>query len=310
MTRFTALPFALVLAAALVAGPAALQEPVFRSTSQMVPLYATVTDRAGKLVSDLQEQDFEIYDNGVKRPLALFKSDIQPITVVIMLDTSGSMTLDLDFLKDAAEGFILRLLPEDKARLGSFSEKIKISPRFTNNRDDLIRILRTDFPFGNGTYLWDAIDESMSALAAQSGRRVVLVFTDGADETSQRVKYDQVVARATAENFMIYAVGKRTVLPSIGRTFDPDRNLPKLAAETGGGYFYLRNNADLNTTFTRIAEELHRQYILGFTVDKLDGLVHKLDVRTTQPGMTVRTRRTYIAKAGQTGDPAGPPEAR
>lgn len=312
MTRTSVLVSTLILGTALAAVPAARQEgPIFRSASETVPIYATVTDRSGRLVPDLQEEDFEVYDNGVRQTLTLFKSDVQPITTVIMLDMSGSMTLDLEFLKDAAENFILRLLPDDRARVGSFSDKIRISPRFTNNRDDLIRILRNDLQFGNPTFLWDAIDESMSALAAETGRRVVLVFTDGEDDRSRNNDYDDVLTRATSEEFMIYAVGKQTVLPALRMVTRPDRNLRRLAEQTGGGYFELRDNADLNSTFTRVADELHRQYVLGFTPQKLDGLVHKLEVRVKASGMNVRARRTYVATPSSgTAPPAQSPRAR
>jgi Ca-activated chloride channel family protein len=215
-----------------------------------------------------------------------------------MLDTSGSMTLNLEFLKTAAERFVLRLLPADQARIGSFSDKIRISPQFTGDRDELVRYLHNDIQFGNPTYLWDAIDESMSALAGRTGRRVVLIFTDGEDETSQRKDFDDVLRRAQLEGFMVYAIGLEGQV--LGRRTRPDRNLRRLAAETGGGHFELRNTADLNTTFTRVADELHRQYVLGFSPETLDGLVHKLEVRVKVPGMTVRARQSYLASAEAT----------
>ncbi len=302
MTR-AALPFLLSLA--IAAGGlslAAQQAPVFRSASQTVAIYATVTDRNGRLVPDLRREHFEVYDNGEPQPISLFKSDVQPITVVIMLDTSGSMTLNLDRLKLAAEQFVLRLLPEDKARIGSFSDRIQISPRFTSNRDDLIRILHEDIGFGNPTFLWDALDDSMSALEGQSGRRVVLIFTDGEDDKSRRYDYDHVLERAQREGFMIYAIGLQSRI--LGMTTKPDRKLRPLAEQTGGGYFELKEKDDLNATFTRVVDELHRQYVLGFDAPTLDGTVHRLDVRVKMPGMTVRARRSYLATAESAGDPA------
>jgi Ca-activated chloride channel family protein len=308
MTRLLTAAFCLLLLApGLTALLPAAQQAMFRSAATTVGIYATVVDREGRLVPDLGEQHFEVYDNGKLQTLTLFKSDVQPITVVVMLDTSGSMTLNLDFLKTAAERFALRLLPDDKARIGSFSDKIRIMPQFTSNRDDLVRYLHNDIQFGNPTFLWDAIDESMSALAGQSGRRVVLIFTDGEDDRSQRVDFDDVLRRAQNENFMIYAIGLQSEMPALRRTTRPDRNLRRLAAETGGGYFELRRTADLNSTFTRVADELHRQYVLGFSPENLDGLVHKLEVRVKVPGMTVRARQSYLASAEATAaDLAGP----
>lgn len=284
----------LTLATGLAATPDG-QQALFRSATTTVGIYATVVDRAGRLVPDLREEHFEVYDNGKLQPLTLFKSDVQPITVVVMLDTSGSMTLNLEFLKTAAERFVLRLLPEDKARIGSFSDKIRVMPQFTSDRDALVRYLHNDIQFGNPTFLWDAIDESMSALAGQSGRRVVLIFTDGEDERSQKNDFDDVLRRAQTEGFMVYAIGLEGQV--LGRRTRPDRNLRRLAAETGGGHFELRDTADLNSTFTRVADELHRQYVLGFSPENLDGLVHKLEVRVKVPGMTVRARQSYLASA-------------
>jgi Ca-activated chloride channel family protein len=308
MTRLLPAALCLLLAPGLMSPLPAAQQAMFRSAATTVGIYATVVDREGRLVPDLREEHFEVFDNGKLQPLSLFKSDVQPITVVVMLDTSGSMTLNLEFLKTAAERFVLRLLPDDQARIGSFSDKIRISPQFTGDRDDLVRYLHNDIQFGNPTYLWDAIDESMSALARQTGRRVVLIFTDGEDDRSQRKDFDDVLQRAQNEGFMVYAIGLEGQV--LGRRTRPDRNLRRLAAETGGGHFELRNTADLNSTFTRVADELHRQYVLGFTPDNLDGTVHKLEVRVKVPGMTVRARQSYLASAEATAaglpDPAAP----
>ena len=302
MKRLSPLALGLALALSLTARVPA-QQTTFRSSSQTVAIYATVVDAGNHLVTDLEQPHFEVYDNGVLKPLTLFKSDIQPITVVVMLDTSGSMTMDIDLLKDAAERFVLRMLPEDRAKIGSFNDKIIVSPRFTGNRDELVRILHNDIQFGNPTYLWDAIDESMTALEGEAGRRVVLVFTDGEDDRSQRMDFGRLLARATTDDFMIYAIGRQTKI--LGQLTHPDKKLPPLTAQTGGGYYELKAGADLNATFTRVADELHRQYVLGFTADQLDGTIHKLDVRVKVPGMTVRARKSYLAAApGQA--PAAP----
>ena len=115
--------------------------------------------------------------------------------------------------------------------------------------------------------------------------------------------FGDVLRRAQREGFMIYAIGLEGEV--LGRRTRPDRNLRRLAAETGGGYFELQHTAELNATFTRVADELHRQYVLGFAIDKLDGQIHKLDVRVKVPGMTVRARKTYVASL--TGEPTAPP---
>src|SRR5262245_16021666 len=196
--------FAGVLATAAVL---AQQQPPFRATVQTVAVYATVLDEAGRLIPNLEREHFEVLDNGVTQPLTIFRSDVQPIKVVVMLDTSGSMTLHLQLLKQAAEQFVLRLLPDDRARIGSFADTIIQTATFTGNRDDLIRVLHNDIQYGNPTHLWDAIDYSMTALSREEGRRVVLVFTDGADAYSKKASLNEVLTRAQNEEFMIYAIG-------------------------------------------------------------------------------------------------------
>jgi VWFA-related protein len=295
MTRLAALSTLVVLfAAAVVVAQQAPQAPAFRAAVQTVPIYATATDATGRLVPTLEREHFEVYDNGVAQTLTMFESDVQPIKVVVMLDTSGSMTLHLKLLKQAAEQFVLRLLPADRARLGSFSDKIILSDRFTGDRDELIRVIHNEIQFGNPTHLWDAIDYSMTALSREEGRRVVLIFTDGQDMYSRKTSFDAVLARALQEEFMVYAIGLHGFVPGQGST-RPDRGLRRLAEETGGGYFELKKTDDLGPTFTRVAQELHSLYALGFTPTVFDGKEHKLELRVKTPGATVRGRKSYIA---------------
>ena len=126
----------------------------------------------------------------------------------------------------------------------------------------------------------------------------MLVFTDG-DDTYSHASLGKVIERARAEEVMVYAIGLESNFFNGARMerTKPDRGLKKLAEETGGGYFELKRTNDLAPTFTRVAYELHSQYVLGFTPQVLDGRVHKLAVRVKQPGMTARARRSYLAAA-------------
>jgi Ca-activated chloride channel family protein len=205
------------------------------------------------------------------------------------------MTMNLDLLKQAATQFVIRLLPDDRARVGSFSDKIRVSPAgFTGDRDELIRVIREDIQFGNPTRLWDATDAGMEALKDLQGRREVLVFTDGAD-TSSDLDQKDVLARAREEEFLIYAIGLRSRMRGQGVT-RPDPGLRKVAEETGGGYFELTRTDELTATFTRVAAELHSQYVLGFTPAAIDGKIHKLEVKITRPGLLARARKSYVAQ--------------
>jgi Ca-activated chloride channel family protein len=243
------------------------------------------------------QSDFDVFDNEKPQSLVFFQNQIQPISVVVMLDTSGSMTMTLDLLRAAAEQFVLRLLPADKARIGAFNDKIQFMGRsFMNDRDQLVTDIK-NIDYGNGTRLWDALAASLEELKGVDGRKVILVFTDGDDTESKSASLGKVIDRARIDEVMIYAIGLES------RYFDgqrmvrsrPDSGLKKIADETGGGYFELTKTAELAPTFTRVAQELHSQYVIGFTPMVLDGKVHKLAVRMKQPGMTARARRSYVA---------------
>jgi Ca-activated chloride channel homolog len=279
-------------------------------STQTVPLYVTVTDAEKRLVPDLVREDFEVYDNGKLQTLTNFDNKATPISVVVMLDTSGSMTLALDLVKQAAEEFLLRLLPEDKAKVGAFNDKIEVKPQtglpFTNNRDQLIRSLQ-DLDFGYPTRLYDAVDYSINELKSADGRKVVLVFTDGAD-TASRMGAGDVTDRSRIDEVMVYSVGMENEFMNGGQRVrtSPDRGLRRLSEETGGGFFMLssKKKDELGATFTRIAQELHSQYVMGFSPETLDNKVHKLEVRLKRPNLTARARKSYVA-ASPAGGTAG-----
>jgi Ca-activated chloride channel family protein len=280
---------------ATIAAIAQQQEPTFRAGTRIVPVYTTVLDSQGRLVPNLEQEAFTILDNGKPQEITFFQNDVTPFTVVVMMDYSASMTANLELLEAAAEQFLLRLLPEDKGQVGAFSDKIQLSGTFTNDRDDLIGAIN-DLQFGNPTRLWDAVDASMEELKTVEGRKIVLVFTDG-DDTASRRDMGDVLDRARQEEVMVYAIGLQSEFFNGQRVVRsrPDRSLRRLAEETGGGYFELQKTAELAPTFTRVAQELHSQYTLGFSPTMLDGREHKLEVRLNQPGLTARARRSYIA---------------
>ena len=287
---------AAVLAASMSAALLAQQpQPTFKTGTQVVSLFVTVADAQQRLVPGLVQEDFEVADNDKAQPIIYFDNSVLPITAIVMLDTSGSMTLTIDLLKQAAEQFLLRLLPEDKARVGAFNDKIQFSSRFTNDRDELVSDVR-GLDYGNGTRLWDAIGASLDELKGITGRRVILVFTDG-DDTESKIRLGTVIERARADEVMIYAIGLESNYMVGGRAIrtKPDSGLRKIADETGGGYFELKKTADLAPTFTKVAQELHSQYVIGFAPTLLDNKVHKLTVKMKQAGMTARARRSYLA---------------
>jgi VWFA-related protein len=272
----------------------AQQQPVFRGGNDIVPILATVLDANGRLVPDLEKEDFTILDNGKPQEIVFFQNDVQPFTAVVTMDFSFSMTRNLDLLRNAAEQFILRLLPDDKAQVGAFSDKIDFSGQFTNDRDDLILALK-DLQYGNPTKLYDALDASIDLLDEASGRKVIVVFTDG-DDTASRRNFNDVLKKAREKEVMIYAIGLQSEFFNGQRMqrSRPTTALRRLADETGGGYFDLKKTTELAPTFTRVAQELHALYALGFTPQTLDGKEHRIELKV-KAGMTARARRSYIA---------------
>jgi Ca-activated chloride channel family protein len=289
------------------------QQPpqVFRSGVSTVALYASVTDRSGNPVQGLTRDQFEVFDEGERQELTAFSSGFQPITAVLLIDTSASMALTLELARYAAEQFVIRMMPGDRARVGSFSNRVDISRTFTDNRDELLRSLRDDLHIGNPTKLWDAVGLTMEALAGESGRRVVVLFTDG-DDTASQTESQGIMARARVDELMIYAVqirsrvaprveemiiGPNNVRPRRRGDPTPTQVLRTMTTETGGAHFLLNRFDDVNATFTQVASDLHQQYVLGFTPQKMDGKVHRVEVRVKESGLAVRARRFYQAPA-------------
>lgn len=304
------LPTVAALLAALVATSPASQQPTFKSGARTVAVYATVTDTDGRLVPDLTREDFEIRDNGKAQPIAVFSSEVQPISVVVMLDRSGSMRGNFGLVEAAGEAFVRAMLPADKARIGSFAEKVQLDPEnFISDQKELIRILRTKLQNEGPTPLWNAVDASIGTLKAQDGRKVVLAFTDGSDNPGNfkfnNLTFMDIMRRAQVADVMVYAVGLESASRptmgggGLGGGFGggsrPDPGLPAIADETGGGYFELRRAQDLAGTFARVADELHRQYLIGFAPEKLDDKMHKIELHVKKPGMKVRARKEYHA---------------
>lgn len=287
-----------LVALAIVSAPAMVgsQQPVFRSGTELVDLYVTVTDGEGRLVPNLIQDDFAIFDEDEAQEIALFEQEIRPISVIVMLDTSISTDNVMHLIRGGAEQFLIRMLPDDRARVGAFNDKIRIEPpEFSGDRDALIEELGNQ-DYGNSTRLWDAMEASLDALTEVAGRKVVLVLTDGQDSASSS-GWKNILRRAIAEDVMIYSIGLEVEYFNGARwtRTRPEGNLRRLAQETGGGYFLLEETDDLGPTFTRVSQELHSQYVLAFTPTVRDGKTHELEVRVAGRDMEARSRRSYVA---------------
>jgi Ca-activated chloride channel family protein len=297
------------LATAQTPGP---QGSVFRAGADTVPVFVTVTGKSGRLVPDLGRADFQIFDNGKPQPVSTFDNTPQPVRLIVLVDVSGSMSGNLELLRAACAQLIAQLGPGDLARVGTFGATIDISPTFTNRASELVTALPAFAPQNAPTPLWTAVDRAIGEFGTTEGRRVVLIMSDGKD-TGPPLGFHQkwisqldVADRAQREDVMIYGIGvqSREAIPSmVGSVRDrivaslPDPGLGKVAEETGGGYFELRPREDLGAAFGRVADELHHQYLIGFTPPSRDGKGHKVEVRLTRKDMKPRARQSYRAPA-------------
>jgi VWFA-related protein len=376
---------------AMVLGLTALraQDPQFRAGVNTVSVYTTVVDEAGRLVPNLTQADFEIVADGQPQPITQFANGLQPITVVLMLDRSVSMQAQFPLERAAAESFVANLTAGDRARVGSFNGLIRLDPEaFTGDRDELIRALHFNLLDAGLTPLWNATTVAMNALRRETGRRVVLLFSDGDNNPGlpgrKTATLAQVRDRAEADDIMIYAIGlndgcdqqpaasdsgvgaavRLAPRASAQRGFPPPGGGPdnggqppssggpgrgspsgppigaggqpivpagspgpgisipidslfgkgglgekrcsnarprpalkELAADGGGAYLELQGGDDLGGLFARLADELHHQYLLGFTITTLDNRPHTLEVRARDAKLSVRARRSYLAAA-------------
>jgi Ca-activated chloride channel homolog len=312
MSRLFALM--VLVACVIYSDEAASQQPTFRGTSDAVRVFVTVTDRDGRLVTTLKQDDFEIRDEGKPQPITLFDNTPQPVRLIVLLDVSGSMEGNLPLLRAAAEQLFERLGPNDVARVGTFGRDVIISPTFTRDASELRRALPTSIAPDAPTPLWRAVDEAMDKFHDDGeGRSVILVLSDGKDSGpigfNQRfVSQAEVIDRARNQDVMVYGIGMRSRrarpagpigpgdLQAAMMADLPDPGLALVAEQSGGGYTEIRPTQDLAAAFARVVDELHGQYLIGFAPPKRDGKVHDIEVRIpTQRGLKPRARKNYVA---------------
>jgi Ca-activated chloride channel family protein len=298
--RIPALWFVIAI---LLAGSSAVflaqQEPRFRGGVDLVSLNVTVME-GSRYVPDLEEQDFEVYEDGARQAITFFSRVQQPIALAILLDTSASMNERLETAQEAAIGFARRLRKEDVIEVIDFDSQVRILQGFTNDVAALEKAIRgTDV--NGSTSLYNAIYVSLKELkkvkaasAEEIRRQAIVVLSDG-DDTSSLVPYEDVLDLAKRSETAIYAVGLRPSGAYRSEFKEAEFVLKQLSQETGGRAYFVTAVSELPRIYEQISEELANQYSLAYSSKNpmRNGAWRRIVVRVAKPGVTARTRQGY-----------------
>lgn len=277
--------------------------PSFRAGVDLVSLNVTVTDAAGRYMTDVARQNFQVFEDGVQQDITFFNRTNLPIALSVLLDTSASMEDKLQTAQEAAIGFIKRLRDQDLGQVIDFDSRVSIAQGFTNNVSDLESAIRRTSA-GGSTSLHNAVYISLKELKKVMARstedirrQAIVVLSDGED-TSSLVSFDEVLELAKRSETAIYAIGLRSRETSRTRGFDEaEFVLRQLTRETGGRVFFPRQLSELSDVYGEIAQELSSQYTLGYTSrnPRRDGQWRRIIVRVTAPNAIARAKQGYYA---------------
>jgi Ca-activated chloride channel family protein len=289
----------------LISIAVAAQQGKFRAGVELVSLNVTVMDGT-KYVTGLQQEDFEVYEDGAKQTLSFFSAVQQPIALAILLDTSNSMEEKIATAQEAATGFVRRMKNDDVIEVIEFNSQVRIPQPFTHDVNALERAIRQTTVNGS-TSLYNAIYVSLRGLkderaknAEEIRRQAIVVLSDG-DDTSSVIEYDDVLDLAKRSETAIYAIGLRQPEAGRGKFKEAEFVLRQLSQETGGRAFFPTSVAELPKIYEQISEELASQYTMAYSSKNpmRNGAWRRIDVRVNKPGTTARTRRGYYGPSGQ-----------
>lgn len=305
MGRFRAPILAVTLTLA-VAGVLAAFQDIIRTEVHLVPLLVTVKDPAGKLVGDLNKSDFKIFDNNVEQQIAVFEHHTeQPLSISLLVDTSGSTAKDLKYETDSTARFLKALLREgnqnDQASLYSFDGDVALQCSFTRRLARLEDKLRSISGEG-GTSLYDALVFGSRDLEGRTGRHVAIVITDGGDTTSHWTYQDAVRSLHRADT-VVYAILVVPITNGAGRNIGGENALTSMTRDTGGRVFTPNIGPAMDQAFADILRELRTQYLIGYypkNIPRSGNRFHRVRVESLRPQLQVFTRSGYYGSADET----------
>jgi len=286
-------------------------EAVFRSGASLVSVNVSVLDGTGhRFVTDLSRADFAIFEDGVQQQMSFFESSQVPVDLIVMLDTSSSMSDKMAVVHEAAKNFLRTLRAGDRGAVVSFADQVQVIEPLTSDRAKLEQAVNSTVPRG-GTALNNALYVALrqfGGAAKDDGpvrRRAVALLTDGED-TSSIVSFEDVMALARKAGVNIYSIALQSTPPAAmaaNRKFlSPAQfSMKTLARETGGEAFFPDQISELQSVYGSIAQELSSQYAIGYTPSngRADGRFRRIAVRvTSHPEMKPKTRAGYTADGG------------
>jgi Ca-activated chloride channel family protein len=315
---------------------------VFIETN-LIQTPVSVLDRNGRFIPNLKKKDFKIFEDGVEQAIELFQTSEQPFTVILMIDISPSTRYKIDEIHYAALTFVNQLRPTDKVMVVAFDQRTRVLSEPTTDRKNLYGAIYAS-QFGSGTSLYDAVDAVTNLeLVSTPGRKAIVLFTDGVDTTSRRASFESSVAGVEEVDALIYPIRYNTMAPGTAPNMGVDpatfAKLPKeaqellarasnmrgmqrgqsyteyergksyleaLAANSGGRMFEADTISNMETAFSGVAEELRRQYSVGYYSNKegVAGERKHIKIKVARPGAVVRSKTTYIVKEKDVAKPS------
>lgn len=316
------------------------ENEIIKVETNLITMPVSVLDRDGRFVSGLEQKDFRIFENGMEQKVDYFQSVEQPFTVILMIDVSPSTAFQIEEIHNAANTFINQLRPNDRVMVIAFDDTVQILCRPTNDKR-VLRMAINGAQFGDGTSLYEAVDQVISRELRQiEGKKAVVIFTDGVDTTSRRATYQSTIADVEEIDATFYPIRYNTQRDSGGGggwgggnrrrsggnlggiigiilgggNFPPSgggggrgsgnsneyetgrKYLETIALNSGGRSFEAESTYNLDAAFSGIAEELRRQYALGYYPDKVGqiGDRKQIKVRVMRPNLVVRAKSSYI----------------
>lgn len=300
-----------------------IDEDVVKVETDLITIPVSVFDRNGLYIPNLSKENFKIYEDGIEQEIAYFGTSDKPFTVILLLDTSISFEDVIKEMQEAAVNFVEQLKPVDSVIVIEFDGNVHVLTEATNDRERIFKAIRKS-DIGSGTSLYDAVEHSLrKRLAKIDGRKAIVLFTDGVDTTSLKASYDSSIDLAEESDSLIFPIyyntfqfqpqnrggilfpggvnrtpaGQSAEEYEIGRKY-----LDELSMYTGGRVFRPESTpGGLRRAFEGIAEELRRQYNIGYVPNDSgkQGQRKQIRVRVDRPNLVLRARDSYIVGAPQ-----------